>query len=246
MKKGKWVLTFELFSCIILHSKKFLGGKMKLAIIGNVGGTGKTTIAVHIAGAIAEKEKVCLIDGDYAQLSALHWIFGRGKEAQIDVGQMYQSGNIYGIAFGIKELLTGIKEMEKKFKYVIIDGRPEPVVNLEIVKAMNDGEAIIMPVRVGEEAIVQTKILDEILKENYKNVKRYVIINKVTQSRISQRLVDEIEKAGFEILADLSYTEIMKWAEKEGKFFWEIKGAGRLPHGVFLKEIAKWFMRGRL
>jgi len=217
---------------------------MKLAVIGNTGGTGKTTISVHIAGAIAERKKVCLIDADYAQLSAMHWLFGRNKEYEF--GKIYCKENLYGICFKREDLEAGIKEIEKKFNYVVIDGRPEPGVTITILGAMKEKEPVIIPIRVGEEAIKQAYELREIINEINNKIKVYVVINKRTQSRISQMLINEIERLGFEPLADFSFSELMKWAEKEGKFFWEIKGSGRLPHGFYFRGIAKFFMEGML
>lgn len=45
---------------------------MKIALVSNKGGTGKTTLAVNLAGAMAENAPTLLVDGDLNR-SALHW-----------------------------------------------------------------------------------------------------------------------------------------------------------------------------
>lgn len=50
---------------------------MKIALLSNKGGCGKTTIAIHLAGALSDRGNVLLVDGDVTR-SALHWT-ERGK-----------------------------------------------------------------------------------------------------------------------------------------------------------------------
>lgn len=50
---------------------------MKIALLSNKGGVGKTSLAVNLAGALSERGSVLLVDGDVTR-SALHWS-ERGK-----------------------------------------------------------------------------------------------------------------------------------------------------------------------
>lgn len=205
---------------------------MKVAIIGNKGGGGKTTVAVHLFYAISQVEECILVDTDYSQRSALDWV-GTDK---------FQKGRIlYGKSFDeIVDILKNVKG-----KNIIIDGRPQLEITLEILKTLSQNDAIITPIWIDREHIEKLKELYlEMMTRNFKVVKRYTIINGMTGARISHNLLAFCREYGFDILALLSYTEYMKIARNENKPIWEI--SGRVKHGDIFKFIASLIMRERI
>lgn len=100
---------------------------MKTFLITNQkGGVGKTTISVLLASKIAEKNKVLLIDSDVSQANAFEWSTSSDLEE-------YYSGDIYKGEYGYDvmwvkkpEHLQG--QVNKKYDYIIIDGRPSDMV----------------------------------------------------------------------------------------------------------------------
>jgi len=217
----------------------------KIAIVGNKGGTGKTFIAVHIAYAVCDlKKEVLLIDTDYGQYSALNWILGRGKKYK--PGEIYSWG-VYLHCVGVKEdeIKEQIKEYEKKYKYIVIDGRPEPRITGDILEAV-EGHRIIIPIAVEAEAIKQARELWEMIEKYKVNVKKYAIINKLTQARVSQTLFNEIEKMDFIVLSVFSRNDRVLIAERECVPIWQVRFSGLIKHGEMLREIGRWFVMGWL
>ncbi len=78
---------------------------MRLLVLSLKGGVGKTTTAIHLAGAMATKGKTLLVDADPAQ-GALEWA-SRGSELPFDV-------------------VLPENAKPKKYDFVIFDTRAQP------------------------------------------------------------------------------------------------------------------------
>lgn len=226
----------------------------KIAILGNKGGTGKTAIAVHLAYAISEREPVLFIDTDYAQHSGLNWLLGRWK-TNYELKTKYSldgNPNLEMMSLGkedIGQLDKIVKESKEEdfWDYVIIDGRPEPEVTAEVLKVLDDkNDVVILPIDIGDDSIKQTQDLREKMTEYKLKIKSYVIVNKMSQSRISTSLMQKIEDLGFDVIADLSFIEYMKWAERDGVPLWKIRGAKRTKHCDIFHHLGLWIIRGRI
>lgn len=218
---------------------------IKVGILGNKGGTGKTMLAVHLTYAVSRYDKVLFVDTDYAQGSGLNWLLGRDKQHKPYT--LFTKNNVSGYLIGknVVEGFEGLLGVDKDFKYVIVDGRPEPLVTAEVLRYVMNG-AIIAPVDISADTIKQVRDLYNAIEKENVNVRKYIVVNKMTQSRISQQLLREIDEMGFNMISVLSYAEYMKWAEKENKPIWQIKGSGRVKHSDVLKEIGYWIVQGRL
>lgn len=89
---------------------------MKIAITSLKGGVGKTTIATNLAVCFAQKGyKVCIVDTDAEQESSISW-----SEQREDT-----SVSVTVIRVGEKTLIRDVKQMEKNFDIVLLDGSPQ-------------------------------------------------------------------------------------------------------------------------
>ena len=205
---------------------------MRIAILGNKGGGGKTTLAVHLFYAISEVEECVLIDADYSQKSAYNWV--KAKE--------YKKGKIY-TGDSLEQILGYVEEV--KAKNIIIDGRPEIRVTGEIIRRLNsEKDVMITSILIDREHIEQLRELHKVINEKGYKIRKYVIVNEMTQARISQKLLELCHQYNFGILALLPFTEYMKIARNMNKPVWEV--TGRVKHGDIYRSIAFWVMEEKL
>ena len=88
---------------------------MIISVINLKGGVGKTTIAVNLAVAFAHRnKKVCIIDTDKEQLSAVKWSGQRDDDKP----------TVSVITVGEK-LVREVQTHAKNFDIVILDGSPQ-------------------------------------------------------------------------------------------------------------------------
>ncbi len=89
---------------------------MKIAITSLKGGVGKTTIATNLAVCFAQKGyKVCIVDTDAEQESSISWAEQREDTLT----------NVTVVRVGEKSLIREVKQMEKNFDIVFLDGSPQ-------------------------------------------------------------------------------------------------------------------------
>ena len=89
---------------------------MKIAITSLKGGVGKTTIATNLAVCFAQKGyKVCIVDTDAEQESSISWAEQRDDSAV----------NVTVIRVGEKNLIREVRQMEKNFDIIFLDGSPQ-------------------------------------------------------------------------------------------------------------------------
>lgn len=89
---------------------------MKIAITSLKGGVGKTTIATNLAVCFAQKGyKVCIVDTDAEQESSIGW----SEQRQDNLT------NVTVVRVGEKSLIREVRQMEKNFDIVLLDGSPQ-------------------------------------------------------------------------------------------------------------------------
>lgn len=104
-----------------------------IAMIGNKGGTGKTTLSVNIAACLAREARVVLIDAD-PQKSALQWAEIRKDESDLEVID------------GTLNLVGLIGRKSGKYDYVFIDCPPS-IHSMQSQEALSLCDKTLIPVQ---------------------------------------------------------------------------------------------------
>jgi chromosome partitioning protein len=216
-------LTKRGFACIIISLREGkMEREMKIGVVGNKGGTGKTFIAVNLAYGLAKVgEKVLFIDCDIDQHSGLNWFLGRWNE---EGGQRdYMPEKKYKVRENLEAIwldeLKKIEEFEPDgYTIYIYDGRPAMEVTARILAKV---DRVILPVDLSDDTIYQAQTVREAIGKK-QDVVVYVIINKLTGTKISQNLVNKIEKMGFFVIGSMPYIERVKYAELNNTSIYEV------------------------
>ena len=151
---------------------------MKVAVIGEKGGTGKTTFATNLAGWRARRKpeaKVLLIDAD-RQGSGSYWGYERQEHdevAQLDVMQKFGDG--LGVA---------LSTIDNHYDDVIIDIPPGDGPDQRT--ALSQAERIIVPVQPGIFDMWTVTLMDERVAEAVEDrpgLKAWFVLNRVANHR---------------------------------------------------------------
>ncbi|HWB12770.1 MAG TPA: ParA family partition ATPase [Pirellulales bacterium] len=163
-----------------------------LAILNQKGGVGKTTLAIHIATAIARRDrKVLLIDAD-PQNSALDWAAAREGQPLFPVVGLPKS-SIH------KELPT----LTEKFDVVVIDGPPR--VHEVARSAIMASDLVLVPVQPSPYDVWASKEIMDLLNEAtvYKpNLKKAFVINrKIVNTAIGRDVAQALSEYPVPVLS---------------------------------------------
>ena len=151
---------------------------MKIAVIGEKGGTGKTTFATNLAGWRASRRpdaKVLLIDAD-RQGSGSYWGFERQEceeVAQLDVMQKFGDG--LGVA---------LSTIDNHYDDVVIDIPPGDGPDQRT--ALSQAERIIVPVQPGIFDMWTVTLMDERVAEAVEDrpdLRAWFVLNRVANHR---------------------------------------------------------------
>jgi chromosome partitioning protein len=153
---------------------------MKIAITNLKGGVGKTTIAVNLAASFtARGKKVCIIDTDQKQHSALEWAGIRSENRPL----------IQVVAMGQNQINNKIlADFEEKFDVVLLDGTPQ--LSELATRTILVSDILIIPI---SPSIFDFRAFESFLKlvnemnENrvaagLKEVQPYIVLNRINQS----------------------------------------------------------------
>ena len=156
-----------------------------LAILNQKGGVGKTTLAIHLATALARRGlKVLLLDAD-PQSSALDWAAAREGQPLFPVVGLPKS-SIH------KELPT----LTEKFDVVVIDGPPR--VHDVARSAIMASDLVLIPVQPSPYDVWASKEIMDLLTEAavYKpGIKKAFVINrKIVNTAIGRDVTDVLSE----------------------------------------------------
>lgn len=159
---------------------------MVIAVTNLKGGVGKTTIATNLAVSFAHRQKkVCIVDTDLSQKSAMEWAGNRDESAlRIPV-------------FGVteKQLNKEVEALRKDYDIVFIDGTPQLA---ELAsRTILASDILIVPL---SPSIYDFRSFENFLnkysevkmvKESIGKIEAYVIVNRVNESANVSKEIDE-------------------------------------------------------
>lgn len=168
---------------------------MILSIINLKGGVGKTTLAVNLAVAFArDGKRVCIIDTDAEQLSAMKWSGQRDDSLP----------RVAVVSVSADKLIREAAEAAKMYDWVILDGAPQlgKLANSTLIAS----DAVVVP--------VCPSALDFWAMENFlerfqearnlkESLRAFIVLNKFSTTR-------NVSKEIMEVLADFPEIEKLK------------------------------------
>lgn len=192
--------------------------KMKIAITSLKGGVGKTTICTNLAVGFAQKGmKVCIVDTDAEQESSISWSDQRPQNLNY----------VNVVRVGEKNLIRQVKELEKNFDIVLLDGSPQLRELASATIAASD--IVIIPISPSaydfwalENFLVRLEQVRQ-LKED--KLEAYILLNKYSESYNISKELNESLKNEFSELPRLKTTIGERVAYKE-----------TITHGIGVSE----------
>ncbi len=159
---------------------------MVIAVTNLKGGVGKTTIATNLAVSFAHRQKkVCIVDTDLSQKSAMEWA-GNRDEAALRIP-------VFGVTE--KQLNKEVEALRKDYDIVFIDGTPQ--LSELASRTILASDILIVPL---SPSIYDFRSFENFLnkysevkmvKESIGKIEAYVIVNRVNESANVSKEIDE-------------------------------------------------------
>ncbi len=158
---------------------------MIISILNQKGGVGKTTLAVHVATALAQKgNRVLMVDAD-PQGSALDWSASRNDDSLFPV-----------IGLPKPTLHRELPKLEADYNFIIIDGPPRVY---EVARsAILASNLILIPVQPSPYDVWAAKEIVDLIREasafneNLKSV--FVINRKIANTAIGRDVIEALSE----------------------------------------------------
>ena len=154
------------------------------------GGSGKTTLSANIAVLWSNSGyKVAVIDAD-AQKSLTHWIDARKKYyGDHDIG-------VTPFEFDIKNLSEEIKQIKRKFDFIIIDSPPS--ITYETVQIVKSANRVFVPVQPSPLDLMATLPFLKLAQQERKNP--LIILNRVMpRAKLTDAMILRLRYSGAKI-----------------------------------------------
>ncbi len=161
-----------------------------IAFSNQKGGSGKTTLSANMAVLWSNSGyKVAVIDAD-AQKSLTHWIDARKK---------YYGDNDIGVTpfeFDIKNLSEEIKQIKRKFDFIIIDSPPS--ITYETVQIVKSANRVFVPVQPSPLDLMATLPFLKLAQQERKNP--VIILNRVMpRAKLTEAMILRLRYSGAKI-----------------------------------------------
>jgi chromosome partitioning protein len=157
-----------------------------IAILGNKGGTGKTTLSVNIASGLSKSGNVVLIDAD-PQRSSLQW------------SQIREDDQGLPVIDGVENLDDVIEQVNGKYDHIVIDCPPS-IHTEQSSQALSISDTALVPVQPSPYDLWATVHLEEYLHEARKSnphLSAVMVVNQVEPrtrfSRFVYQALSEID-----------------------------------------------------
>ena len=161
-----------------------------IAFSNQKGGSGKTTLSANMAVLWSNSGyKVAVIDAD-AQKSLTHWIDARKKYyGDHDIG-------VTPFAFDIKNLTEEIKQIKRKFDFIIIDSPPS--ITYETVQIVKSANRVFVPVQPSPLDLMATLPFLKLAQQERKNP--VIILNRVMpRAKLTEAMILRLRYSGAKI-----------------------------------------------
>jgi len=189
-----------------------------IALVGNKGGAGKTTLSVNVASGLARQSSAVIVDAD-PQGSSLQWRAFSSNEDTIPV-----------IA-ATEQLESQAKQLLDEYQYVVIDCPPS--VHAEQTKTvLGFTDIALVPVQPSPVDLWATVHIEEAVntaKNTNSNLNAYLVINQLEPRTTLSKLVrDALSEIGLPVAnTALRRRAIYRSSALDGKSVYDMKSRGR-------------------
>lgn len=188
-----------------------------IALVGNKGGAGKTTLSVNLAAGLAKQTSTILVDAD-PQGSALQWNTFSDTEQSISVLK------------ASAELSHQLNKLSQEYDYVVVDCPPS-VHALQTIKVLEVCDLALIPVQpspVDLWATVHTEKAVHDARQSNANLQAVLVINQLeTRTTLSRVVRDALSEIGLPVAKTaLRRRAIFRNSVLEGKNVFEMGRRG--------------------
>jgi len=188
-----------------------------IALVGNKGGAGKTTLSVNLSAGLAKQSNTVLVDAD-PQGSALQWNAFSGADQALTVLEASD------------ELNNQLKELSQEYDYVVVDCPPS-VHALQTISVLEICDLALIPVQPSPVDLWATVHTEEAVKKARElnvNLQALLVINQLeTRTTLSRLVRDALSEISLPVAKTaLRRRAIFRNSVLEGKNVFEMGRRG--------------------